>query len=53
MTIEKESDEDKKIFMRARTGTINITFSTTEEMQKWKDRIASSLKEGGLNVREE
>ncbi len=43
----------KEIFMRARAGNINISFPTEEEAQDWEGRIVSSLKEGGLRVREE
>lgn len=43
----------KEIFMRARAGNINISFPTEDEAQDWEDRIVSSLKEGGLRVKEE
>ncbi len=43
----------KEIFMRARAGNINISFPTEEEAQDWEERLVSSLKEGGLNVKEE
>ncbi|SNQ59795.1 hypothetical protein [Candidatus Methanoperedens nitratireducens] len=44
---------EKEIFMRARAGNINISFPTQEEAQDWEERLVSSLKEGGLNVKEE
>ncbi len=52
---EKESAgaEEKEIFMRARAGNINISFPTEEDAQDWENRLVSSLKEGGLRVKEE
>ncbi len=43
----------KEIFMRARAGNINISFPTEEDAQDWEEHLVSSLKEGGLNVKEE
>ncbi len=51
---KKESGAiENEIFMRARAGNINISFSTEEEAQDWENRLVSSLKESGLNVMEE
>jgi len=43
---------EKEIFMRARSGNLNISFSTEEEAQKWEDQIVSKLKEDGYKVGE-
>jgi len=45
-----ESAGEKEIFMRARAGNLNISFSTEEEAQKWEDRIISKLEEDGYKV---
>ncbi len=50
---EESAGMEKEIFMRARAGNINISFPTEEEAQDWEERLVSSLKEGGLNVKEE
>jgi len=47
-----ESAGEKEIFMRARSGNLNISFSTEEEAQKWEDQIVSKLKEDGYKVGE-
>ena len=41
---------EKEIFMRARAGNLNISFSTEKEAQEWEDRIISKLKEDGYKV---
>ncbi|MFA4936319.1 MAG: hypothetical protein WC568_10840 [Candidatus Methanoperedens sp.] len=41
---------EKEIFMRARAGNLNISFSTEEEAQKWEDQIVSKLKDDGYKV---
>jgi hypothetical protein len=43
---------EKEIFMKARAGNLNISFSTEEEAQKWEDQIVSKLKEDGYKVGE-
>ncbi len=55
MPMEEKSmgTAEKEIFMRARAGNINISFPTEEEAQDWENRLVSSLKEGGLKVKEE
>ncbi len=51
--IEEERESVRKeVFMRARAGNINMSFSTEEDAQDWENRIVSKLKEGGYRVKE-
>jgi len=44
------ASEEKEIFMRARAGNLNISFSTDKEAQEWEDKIVSKLKDDGYKV---
>ena len=52
-TVSERGGEEKEIFMRARSGNINISFLSEEDARDWEDRLVSKLEEGGYKVKEE